>query len=26
VPAQVQKRGTDDRPLAAHYYAFDYRP
>ena len=26
VPAQVQKHNTDDRPLAAHYYAFDYRP
>ena len=26
VPAQVQRHNTDDRPLAAHYYAFDYRP
>ena len=26
VPARVLKHNTDDRPLAAHYYAFDYRP
>jgi hypothetical protein len=26
VPALVQKHNTDERELAAHYYAFDYRP
>jgi hypothetical protein len=24
VPAKVQPGSTDTRPLAAHYYAFDY--
>jgi hypothetical protein len=26
VPARVQSGNTDTRPLAAHYYAFDYSP